>query len=93
MIPFQRCEGCKTIAEQCSVSVDKLKCQGGRSQQGYCLATSSDVAFGSSTEVVALERHVRFPSDSDRADFGPCPLARLTTPLPYSGLTGTEKLL
>jgi hypothetical protein len=29
VIPFQRCEGCKTIAEQCSVSVDKLKCQGG----------------------------------------------------------------
>ena len=46
VIPFQRCEGCKTIAEQCSVSVDNLKCQGGSSQQGFCLATSSDVAFG-----------------------------------------------
>jgi hypothetical protein len=47
VIPFQRCEGCKTIAEQCSVSVDKLKCQGGDLSKGYCLVTSSDVAFGS----------------------------------------------
>ena len=49
--------------------------------------------LGQKRRFCRVRRMSAFPPIATGSDFGPCPLARLTTPLPHSGLIGTEKLL